>query len=291
MRTHPSDYLKAIAKREIAWLESHATSELLQHPLDNRSRAQKSPAAHVKLYKKFLEIADHILPQGELSKPVLWHCDLRPANIFVKNDRITSIVNWQHAWVGPLFMQARHPQLVAYDGEMMLHLPDRCEQPDKERDHEEKKRLQDQVERSLILRHYERGIRKASPLMNEIMSLPHGQTRHDLVTFAENTWNGDIIPFRKSLALVTRKWKKIIGPMPCPVSFTQKQVNAHLREGEGWMKHADFWESKQGLITRDGWTTNELYESLKKQYEEYTTRKASRKGVNPLRNLVWRDGL
>jgi len=37
-------------------------------------------------------------------------------------------------------------------------------------------------------------------------------------------------------------------------------MQAHVREGEGWNAAADFWDSLQGLVHRDGWTSNENYE-------------------------------
>jgi hypothetical protein len=166
-------------------------------PPDYRSKAQTNPAAHIGLYEKFRKVADYILPPGELSKPVLWHCDLRPENIFVQNDRITSVIGWQHAWVGPLFLQARSPPLVAYNGEKMLRLPEYYETLDEERDLEEIERLEDQVDRSIILHYYESNMQAASPLMKEIMHLPQVQNRRDLVAFSGNTWDGDILPFRQ----------------------------------------------------------------------------------------------
>ena len=34
----------------------------------------------------------------------------------------------------------------------------------------------------------------------------------------------------------------------------------HARDGEGWNDVADFWSSVEGLVRRDGWTSNENYE-------------------------------
>jgi hypothetical protein len=31
---------------------------------------------------------------------------------------------WQSAWAGPLFLQARHPQLMDYQGEAALQFPE-----------------------------------------------------------------------------------------------------------------------------------------------------------------------
>jgi len=59
--------------------------------------------------------------------------------------------------------------------------------------------LEDQAKRSLIREHYENKLQTASPLMKDVMQAFQGQLRRDLVTFAENTWHGDIIPFPRRL--------------------------------------------------------------------------------------------
>lgn len=167
--------------------------------LNNGSDAQGNPAAHNGLYETFLEVADYILPESEMGKPVLWHPDLRPSNIFVWNNRITSIIGWRHVWVGPLFLQARHPHLIANKDEMMVRLLDHYESLVKVRDRGDRKRLEHQVQRSIILHCYESEMQAAGPLIRDVMHLPEVQDRRDLVTFSTNTSDGDIVPFREYL--------------------------------------------------------------------------------------------
>ncbi|KAH6858887.1 hypothetical protein BKA58DRAFT_50031 [Alternaria rosae] len=205
--TGPSHYLEEIAIREINSLKEYTTRESMQsilgesplnpldeapwkcldssppQPLGSRSKSQEDPAVHIDLYKKFLEVTGYILPKGELSKPVLWHPYLRPANTFVENDRVISMIGSQHAWVGPLFHQARHTQLIVDKDETMVRILYRYESLDKVRDRGDRKRLQHQVQRSLMLHCYESEMQAARPLMNDVMHLPQGQNRRYLVTF------------------------------------------------------------------------------------------------------------
>jgi len=37
-------------------------------------------------------------------------------------------------------------------------------------------------------------------------------------------------------------------------------MRAHYEDADGWNENADFWDSLQGLVHRDGWTSNESYE-------------------------------
>jgi hypothetical protein len=45
----------------------------------------------------------------------------------VEGGRIVSLIDWQNAWAGPLFLQFRHPKLVDYNGEVRLKLPENYE--------------------------------------------------------------------------------------------------------------------------------------------------------------------
>lgn len=55
-------------------------------------------------------------------------------------------------------------------------------------------------------------------------------------------------------------WSEINDQIPCPISFTDDDIQAHLRDGEGWNDNADFWDSLKGFVHRDGWTSNENYD-------------------------------
>ncbi|KAL9597819.1 MAG: hypothetical protein Q9219_004896 [cf. Caloplaca sp. 3 TL-2023] len=251
----PQDYLKAIARREIAWLTRYAKS-----PLESTLpciETQKSPGAHIALYEKFEKVVDYLLSDNaELMKPVIWHWDLRAPNIFVDSDKVTSLIDWQDIWAGPLFFQARHPGLVYYNGEIMLKRPQHYETIT---DDVEKARIGTQVEKSIVMRSYEAQTKKLNPVLDEIYQFAHRRTWRDTLYFSTNTWDRDIIPFRQCLILLERHWDDISANTPCPIKFTPEDFETHAREGVGWNETADFWASLDGLVYRDGWTTHEYY--------------------------------
>ncbi|KAH6723680.1 kinase-like domain-containing protein [Leptodontidium sp. MPI-SDFR-AT-0119] len=252
----PQDYLKAIGQREIAWIGSHAT----QKPLGGLfapSEAQRTPEAHVVLYRKFLDVAEYLLPKGDQIRPTLWHWDIHAPNIFVHEGHVAALIDWQDTWVGPLFLQARHPRLVDYNGELMVRLP---ESYDALEDGDEKTRIRIQVEKSIVLWTYETETKNTNSILHDILHINQGRTRRDTVDFSANTWDGDIIPFRQCLIRIVRHWNEINTEVPCPIEFTDEEKKAHLRDGEGWNENADFWDSLQGFVHRDGWTSNENYE-------------------------------
>ncbi|KFY16810.1 hypothetical protein V492_01078 [Pseudogymnoascus sp. VKM F-4246] len=194
------DYLKALANNQIKWLDQHAVSEP-QMDIFNASDAQNSPDAHISLYRKYLAISPYIFPEDKsMSRSTLWHWDMHAPNIFVKDDRITSLIDWQFSWVGPLFLQYRYPKLVDYSGDVMLKLPEDYKDMEKS----DKERVADQVERSLVQFLYETETKKQNPLLVKVNDTPQGTTRRRTIEFADDTWNGDILPFRQCLIRLER---------------------------------------------------------------------------------------
>ncbi|KAI1305469.1 kinase-like domain-containing protein [Xylaria venustula] len=255
----PQDYLRAIAQRERAWLSRQApvsTNSLsgFSAGVDSQSR----PEAHLDLYDKFDRVADYLLPNdGPLVKSTVWHWDTHASNLFVEGGKISSIIDWQDSWAGPLFLQARQPQLVDYDGEIVPRLPPHY---DTLEDEDEKCRIRSQVEKSILLWSYERSTKKVNHLLHEVFHLPHGRTRRDAVDFSTNTWDTDIVPFRESLIRIQRSWDEICPGRPCPIEFTKAEIETHFRETDGWNENADFWASISALVQRDGWTSLETYD-------------------------------
>ncbi|KNG49901.1 duf833 domain-containing protein [Stemphylium lycopersici] len=256
--TSPASYLEAIGKREIAWLTQHAqhTKSKPQKDLTFVSKDQHDPSAHIALYEKFLKIAPYLVPEGRLSSPTLWQRDMTH-NIFVQDNRISSVIDWRDCRIGPQFLQARHPQLVRYSGEMMTDLPEDFETLT---DKEEEARIWSQVEKTLVLLTYETHSKHLSALLEQIERVPQMQNRRDTVDMSGSTWEGSLIPLRQCLIRVARHWDEIAPDNPCPIDFTAEEIEEHHRDGEGWNEDADFWDRMQGFVGRDGWTAHGNYD-------------------------------
>lgn len=190
----------AIPRREIAWINHYAVPTGTDDPLAP-SAAQNSPVEHISLLARYIKIAPYLLPTDkELLTSNLWHTDLHSGNIFIEEGHITSIIDWQSAWAGPLFTQARHPQLVDYQGEVILKFP----QNYKDLTDDEKIPIRRQVTSSIILHLYENFTAKANPRLSKVFSTEHGRTRGEVISFASDTWDDDILPFRESLIRIER---------------------------------------------------------------------------------------
>lgn len=56
--------------------------------------------------------------------------------------------------------------------------------------------------------------------------------------------------------------------VPCPIHFTEKDIQDNIRDGEGWNEQADFWDGLEGFVARDGWTSNETYKEALEMFAE-----------------------
>jgi len=155
----------------------------------------------VSLLEKYLDVAPYLLPTDpDLLTANLWHRDLHSGNIFIEKNRITSIIDWQGTWAGPLFIQARQPKLINYNSEIMLKLLENY----KHLTEQEKIPIKEQVASSIILHLYENFTAKENPRLSKVFRTEHGRTRGEVIRFCGNTWDDDILPFRESLVRMER---------------------------------------------------------------------------------------
>ena len=196
----PQNYLAAIARREIAWISRYAVPRASDNLLV-ASAAQISPEAHILLLERFSKVAPYLLPEDtDLVCSNLWHGDLHSGNVFIDQNHITSIIDWQGTWAGPLFVQARVPQLVDHPGDIILRLPENY----KDLGDEEKARVRHQVASSIVRYTYETHTAKVNPRLSKVFQFEHGRTRTEPISFAGDTWDNDILPFRETLINIER---------------------------------------------------------------------------------------
>ena len=161
-----------------------------------QSKAQLSPEEHIKLLNRYHDAISYLIPSDvDLVRPVLWHPDIHDGSIFVHQGRIASVIGWQSTWIWPLILQARTPRLIDYHGEIKLKLPENLKALDKD----ERSRVRDQVSKSIQLYLYERKTAKDNPLLNRALRQSFGKLLCQLVDFAGNSWDDDILRIRECL--------------------------------------------------------------------------------------------
>lgn len=188
--------MAAMAQREIAWIHQFALPKQTGNPVK-----ADSPESHISMLRKYLSLVPYLLPaDDEITRSNLYHTDLHSGNLFVDSNRITSVIDWQSMWAGPLFLEAREPRLVRYDGEMMLKNPDNF----KALNEDEKDRVKRQMARSIVLHLYRLCTAEENPRLMKAIKLIHGDLRKQTVAFAGDCWDADILKLRQCLIRVER---------------------------------------------------------------------------------------
>ncbi|KAF2434794.1 hypothetical protein EJ08DRAFT_646263 [Tothia fuscella] len=249
-------YLESVAKREIDWISKYAVSnETTENPWQYTSNAQKSREAHVSSLQKFMSAIPSIIPKDpDLRSPRFWHPDFHSGNIYVDDkNNISSIIDWQGAWIAPLFIGANPPMLLDYSIETMMKLPDNFKQLDET----EKDRLRYQVAQSILIHAYEIRTAKENPLMHKVMRHLQGKPLKQLEAFANATWDNSLLPFRECLIRMEREWADFDVDGPCPYQFSDEEIRQHQEEGAGFNESQELWDSIRDIVNDEGYTHKE----------------------------------
>ena len=81
-----------------------------------------SPDAHIEALDRFLAVLPFLNLPEEYLPHNIWHPDLYDGNIMVEAEgfpNFTGVIDWQHAWIGPRFMQAEFCRMYSYRGTMI----------------------------------------------------------------------------------------------------------------------------------------------------------------------------
>ncbi|KAL6149692.1 hypothetical protein ACJBU6_11231 [Exserohilum turcicum] len=141
------EFIHSRAARELACVDKFSSYLGQQGLFRGPNQYRPSRALKVRVLGDYLKIATQILPNDfNLSKPTLWYPDLHSDNIFVgpsQPTRILDIVDWQAVNMSPLFLQARHPSLIEFEGPIPqgfepIALPDNFDDMSEEAQHQAK---------------------------------------------------------------------------------------------------------------------------------------------------------
>jgi Phosphotransferase enzyme family len=269
--------VEAIAHREIAWLRQYA--EALPPAMERwgASKGQNSPQSHIDLLGKYLSVVAQLLPnQPELLAPILWHRDFHTGNLFIKDGKISSVIDWQSSWVGPLILRARAPRLLDYNGEIILKLPPTYE----EMPEDERRLVECQVQQSMQIYSYEHKTAGRNPLLDRVLRYPQGKMLSNVVDFASTSWNGDILPLRDCLIRIeryepqpslcqsyldtehySRDWKEHTdSTTSCPYHFSVEEIRKSYEDAGSYNDMKDFWDDLKGRVDNTGYTTYEFFD-------------------------------
>ena len=248
--------------------------------------------------QNYIKVAPFLLPKDRtLSKPVLWHSDLHGDNIFVNPSQPTeifTIIDWQAVNLSPLFLQARHPALIEFegptpDGFQSINLPENFDDLSPEEQLEAKKlraaqSLYKLYEIELIHQCFDiaRALRFRGSLSGQITGLS-GSIFSD----------GEPI-VQGMLMRLQEEWLTCVGlSVPCPLSFTMGEKDQQREDEAKWSKGVELMDEFLGQVGAywgwDGWVNHNNYEVMKERLERCREDFLSRHSVTDKEKRQWME--
>jgi len=281
--TDPTSALTAGAKKEIAYLTKFGRP---LHPFQHLRREiynyqEQSPLDHIASLEKYLQIAPYLIPHDNeaLARPTLRHPDLQPNNIIASDKlEITSLIDWQHCAILPLFLQCGIPNSLQDYGDAVSESLEVPELPPNFDDLSER----EQFEQAVLLRrrqlhyYYIAKTPELNPIHYDALAHDFSVVRRKLFDHASEPWEGDNVTLKADLIYLTENWSRITAPqssakgdskIPCPISFTEDEVTECKRLHAA---HAEADEQLQACrdvagIGPEGWVPLEQYEETRQR--------------------------
>ncbi|SMR53071.1 unnamed protein product [Zymoseptoria tritici ST99CH_3D1] len=121
-------YLEAVGLREAKCVKELSRLPPPQVTLSGPGLYESTREKKLRALCYYQQIFRHLLPHpgdSPIRRPVPWHGDLHVANMFVDPKdptKILSIIDWQSTEVAPLFVQARQPYIIDFEGPQLPDL-------------------------------------------------------------------------------------------------------------------------------------------------------------------------
>lgn len=228
----------------------------------------------IKVLQDYLKVASKVLPNDSaLSKPTLWHGDLHAENIFIDPSnptKISNIIDWQAISVSPLFLQARHPSLIEFEGPIPeglgpIDLPNGFDQMSEEAQLQAKNLRAAQS----LWKIYE------ILMLQQCPDIAHALQFRDTLSFQTTGLAGSIFsdgePMLQGMLIQLQdEWATRVKPStPCPLAFSPKNRAEQQHLAESWSKSVELMAEVLTEICVyqgwDGWVNHSNYDMYKER--------------------------
>ncbi|WEW55174.1 hypothetical protein PRK78_000603 [Emydomyces testavorans] len=269
--TSSTDVLNAVGFRELEWLRKYGKPRYPREPLYKEFYGNKkvNPDAQLRSLQDYLTLAPFIVPDEEyLNQPTIRHPDLSPSNIFVNDSGdISSIIDWEHTSILPLFLQAKIPHHFQNYGDDVSEslakpmLPQHFASLS-----EAEKELELEIYRRRQIHYYYLGFTscKNEPHFRA-MGSNSGIARNRLYDVAGRPWEGDNTTLKATLINTSSYWPAIASAhmkgTGYPLVYSEKEIEECLDID---LKQRKANTQMQNLrdsfgVSIDGWTPNDTY--------------------------------
>ena len=238
-RASIEDYVLSRAHHELACLQTFTHFPRQQGLFYGPGQYQPTAQRKRETLWNYLKVAQYLSPKDkEISEPALWHPDLHGDNIFVNPDRpteILSIVDWQAVNLSPLFLQARHPAMIEFEGPIpeglqSISLPENFDELSAEEQLEAKKLRAAQSLYKLYTIQMMQDYPEIAAALRFRDSLP-GQ----ITGLSGSLFSGGEPIVQGMLIRLQEKWAIYIGSsVPCPLSFIEEDKQKQKEDEKKW---------------------------------------------------------
>ncbi|KAI6116150.1 hypothetical protein F5141DRAFT_1101459 [Pisolithus sp. B1] len=242
------DYMKAVASREQKWIADFGTPHILDDP-HRVLPGQGNRDDHTKWLSLYTDLIPALIPPlQEQKRPVLWHPDLHASNIFIRSSKkkgkispaipvtISSIIDWQGAWIGPAFLQLKVPPLYRTHDvppRRLLPAPDDFDSLSGSEKETAKKIHQQRIRHKLF---------EVSAFPPAVLDMEAREERVYLEDLAQSTWKYGLIPFRMALYDIFRHWQEIVPGEDPPVLDSPAELEDLKLHLATWLQHQELLE-------------------------------------------------
>ncbi|CAK1360160.1 Altered inheritance of mitochondria protein 9, mitochondrial [Cercospora beticola] len=272
----PQEYLEAIVDREIAWLNRWKPPTEKRHPAmpafkgTRRISTLDEASSQIDTYERFRKMIP-FLPPGppEWSQSVLNHCKLDTGDLYVKDDQLFSVADWQNSWAGPLFYTTALPSFLKLTGEELHKLPENYA----ELSDEEQTKTRSAYDSTAVFKHFAIDACEKTEVLVDIWDHILSKANFNILPHlvdAGADFNAHTL--RNWLMRYIRHWDWVAPDAECPVEMSDEEYSKTMdrdfaEEFNGWQ---DFWEKpeKGGNFKRDGWVVEECYDDVLELFRE-----------------------
>lgn len=274
------------AKKELTYLDQFGSP---RQPFDRMHRQYydhkaQSPLEHVNNLTRYLQLAPYLIPGDDfLTTFCLRHPDLSQNNIKVTRAesgsglRIHRILDWQHAVVLPLFLNATAPDFIANEAdEISRTLRKPVMRQDLDQLSEEDQAIERELHRRRLV-HFHYYMHTGAYNQRHWKAIASSNPSV-ITTFVQSSapWEGETIQLLNAMLGLVGEWETLSSKSSkpaaeCPVSFsedeqaTAEKLRASMDEAEMlWQCVSEF----VGGCLRDTWVPTSRYEEAKALAEQ-----------------------
>lgn len=267
-----NEFVHSRAARELACIDKFSSYPGQQGLFSGPNQYRPTKALKAGVLRDYLKVATQILPKDlNLSKPALWHSDLHSDNIFVDPSQLTRILNiidWQAVNISPLFLQARHPSLIEFEGPIPegfepITLPDDFDDMSEEAQHQAKNL---RAAQSLYKLYEILMLKQCAEIAH---ALHFRATLSGQITGLASSIFSDGEPILQGLLIrLQHEWATCVGSsIPCPLSFTPEERAQQQRLEASWSEGVELMHEVLAEVGAyqgwDGWVNHDNYPAYK----------------------------